>query len=186
MSGFNQQEREQNKHKFTHIHSLSRYPHTNTYTYILPSLVHLLFNSRYELRHAKSLLKSETRFSKAFDLLHFALLPLLLLLVHIDSGSRAIWALNSKSNTKYRHVLYDSRRLFAAVFERPRLNRKVSVELLCVFVGFRFRCQKAVELMTKQFANPIDKFFKLNMAPPRTTPALLSFFSSSRIDCRVL
>lgn len=68
-------------------------------------------------------------------------------------------------------MLHDSRCLFAAVLQRPRLNRKVSVELLCVFVGFRFRCQKAAELMTKQFANPIDKFFKLNMAAPRTTPA---------------
>lgn len=85
-------------------------------------------------------------------------------------------------------MLHDSRCLFAAVLQRPRLNRKVSVELLCVFVGFRFRCQKAAELMTKQFANPIDKFFKLNMSAPRTTPtpdAVLLFLLPHRLQSAI-
>lgn len=85
-------------------------------------------------------------------------------------------------------MLHDSRCLFAAVLQRPRLNRKVSVELLCVFVGFRFRCQKAAELMTKQFANPIDKFFKLNMAEPRTTPvpdSVLIFLLPHRLQSAI-
>lgn len=45
-----------------------------------------------------------------------------------------------------------------------RLDLSLIRKLTFVSLGFPFERWEAAELMTKQFANPIDKFFKLNMA----------------------